>query len=209
MRRARDGCSPSFTDIPRRALPALLLAQSACARRTVEPPPGVVRRGLVVLLRGLTNVFSTGMDRLATRLASAGYRAKVGNHLDWLADVQKFVAVSRNGGATRPLAAVGHSLGADDAIRLAGAAGAEGLALDLLVTFDPVHISLVPPGPRNVLNFFLEGGLWGRPLDPGPGFEGSIENIPVTGMTHFDIDKSAALHARVLEELATLPQRPT
>jgi hypothetical protein len=140
-----------------------------------------VPRGEVVLLRGLANVFSTGMDRLAARLAEAGYEAEVGNHLDWPTEARRLLAAARNGGVRRPLAAIGHSLGADDAIRLAGAAGAEGLALDLLVTFDPVQVGVVPPGPRHVVNFFLGNGLWGRPLQPAPGFEGSIENVEVGG----------------------------
>jgi hypothetical protein len=167
-------------------------------------------RGEVVLLRGLANVFSTGMDRLASRLAAAGFAAEVGNHLDWPAEAERLIDASRNGVVRRPVAVIGHSLGADDAIRLAGAAGASGVALDLLVTFDPVHVDVVLPGPRRVMNFYLEGGLWGRPLRPGPGFDGSLENTDVgaEGVTHFDIDKSEALHARVLAALERQARPP-
>ena len=84
------------------------------------------------------------------------------------------------------------------------------MALDLLVTFDPVLVGYVPPGPRHVLNFFLGNGLWGRPLRPSPGFEGSIENVEAgaAALTHFDIDKSAALHAHVLVALERAAQTP-
>jgi len=195
-------CRP-VADLPRRALPGLLLTLAACARRAIEPPAGVAPRGQVLLLRGLANVFSTGMDSLGAQLAAVGFRAEVCNHLDWQVQTQQLVAAARNGSVTRPVAVIGHSRGADDAIRLAGAAGAEGLALDLLVTFDPVRVGVVPPGPRHVMNFFLEGGFWGTRLEPAPGFDGSLENIDVAaeGLTHFDIDKSVALHARVLAAL--------
>jgi hypothetical protein len=79
------------------------------------------------------------------------------------------------------------------------------VATDLLVTFDPVWVSKVSAGPRRVLNFYLAFGIWGRSLGAAPGFTGKIENVDVgpLGVTHFDIEKSAALHARVL---ATLEQ---
>ena len=162
-------------------------------------------RGRVVVLRGLANVFSTGMDRLAARLAAAGYRVELGNHLEWQAAAGRLVAAERSSRLPRPVAVIGHSLGADDAIRLAGTAGEAGVATDLLVTFDPVWVSRVSTGPRRVLNFYLAVGIWGRSLGAAPGFTGTIENVDVgpLGVTHFDIEKSAALHARVL---ATLEQ---
>ena len=208
MRHARIVSFPFCIELARRAAPGLLFALAACARHAVTLPQGVAPRGQVVLLRGLANVFSTGMDSLANRLGSAGYQAEVCNHLDWEAELRRLVAQTRNGGARRPLAVVGHSLGADDAVRLAGTAGGEGLSLDLLVTFDPVNIELVPPGPRHVMNFYLSRGLWGRPLRPAPGFLGTIENIDCgsEALTHFDIDKSEALHVRVL---AALEQQQT
>ena len=123
-------CRP-VADLPRRALPGLLLTLAACARRAIEPPAGVAPRGQVVLLRGLANVFSTGMDSLGAQLAAVGFRAEVCNHLDWQVQTQQLVAAARTGALTRPVAVVGHSRGADDALRLAGAAGSCRLGLGM------------------------------------------------------------------------------
>jgi hypothetical protein len=163
-----------------------------------------MRRGRVLLLRGLANIFSTGMDGLAQRVAAAGYGAEVHNHTDWAALAERVVVEARAGALPRPFAVVGHSPGADDAIRLVGAAGAEAVATDLLVTFDPVLLGTVPAGPRLVLNFHQRGGLWGRALAPAPGFVGRIENIALVGApgpNHFDVEKVPALHGRVVAAL--------
>jgi hypothetical protein len=187
----------------RRALAPAAAAAALGLAGCAAPEPAGVGRGRVVVLRGLANVFSTGMDRLAARLAAAGYRVELGNHLEWRAAAGRLVAAERGSRLPRPVAVVGHSLGADDAIRLAGTAGEAGVATDLLVTFDPVWVGRVSAGPRRVLNFYLALGLWGRSLGAAPGFAGTIENVDVgpLGVTHFDIEKSAALHARVLAAL--------
>jgi hypothetical protein len=67
----------------------------------------------------------------------------------------------------------------------------------------------VPVGPRQVMNFFQTTGLWGRALRPGPGFDGTIENIPINSgllVNHFNIEKDPMLHAMVLARLETMHQ---
>lgn len=189
---------------------ALLLSAAAgvgCASRIEQPagPP----RGRAVLLSGLANIFSTGMDDLARRLAAAGYLAEVHNHLGWRSLAEAAVADHRAGRLLRPFAVAGHSLGADDAIALAGALGEAGVETDLLVTFDPVWASSVPPGPRRVLNFFQSGDGWGRPLVAAPGFAGRIENVDVRAratVNHFTIEKDPALHTEVVAALNAVAQ---
>ena len=145
----------------RRALAPAAAAAALGLAGCAAPEPAGVGRGRVVVLRGLANVFSTGMDRLAARLAAAGYRVELGNHLEWRAAAGRLVAAERSSRLPRPVAVIGHSLGADDAIRLAGTAGEAGVATDLLVTFDPVWVSRVSTGPRRVLNFYLAAGDMG------------------------------------------------
>ncbi|HYF08779.1 MAG TPA: hypothetical protein VD970_14235 [Acetobacteraceae bacterium] len=184
---------------------AAALLPAACARRIT--PDGAEIRGHVLLLRGLANVFSTGMDDLAGRIAAAGFGAEVRNHIDWRGLAARVVAQERAGRLPRPFAVVGHSLGADDAILLAGAAGAQGVATDLLVTFDPVWIGTVPAGPQHVLNLFQSNNLWGRAVSPGPGFAGRIENRDLAdraNLNHFNIEKDPALHAQVVAALEAL-----
>lgn len=183
-------------------LPAIAVMPGCAAR--VSMPDGGDARGRVLLLRGLANVFSTGMDDLADRIAGAGYVAEVRNHIDWRGLAQRAVLAERAGRLARPFAIIGHSLGADDAILLAGAMGAEGVATDLLVTFDPVWVGTVGAGPRRVLNFFQSNDLWGRSLAPAPGFDGRIDNIDLgraAPLNHFNIEKDPALHNRVIAAL--------
>ena len=187
-------------------VPVVAAMLAAGCASTIPPAGGDVRRarGRVLLLRGLANIFSTGMDGLAQRVAAHGFVAEVRNHTAWGSLAAEVVAEARADTLPRPFAVVGHSLGADDAIRLVGAAGARGVATDLLVTFDPVFLGTAPRGPLLVLNFHQASGGWGRPLDPAPGFDGRIENIALDGddgLNHFNIEKVPRLHRRVIDAL--------
>ncbi len=184
--------------------PLAAAALGGCGAR-VAAPPGPPR-GHALLLRGIANL-STGMDDLAERLAAAGCLAEVHNHLAADELAERSLAQHRAGRLLRPFAAIGHSLGADAALALAGALGAEGVETDLVVTFDPVWTGTVPPGPRRVLNFFQGADVWGRPLSPAPGFAGRLDNVDLRGLRavhHFNIDKDPSLHAEVLAALLAL-----
>ncbi|MCX8132764.1 MAG: hypothetical protein N3D18_02225 [Roseococcus sp.] len=166
-------------------------------------------RGHALLLRGIANL-STGMDELAERLAKAGYLAEVHNHLAAHELAERCLAEERAGRLRRPFAVIGHSLGADAALALAGALGAAGVETDLVVTFDPVWTGMVPPGPRRVLNVFQGADVWGRPLSPAPGFTGRLDNVDLRALPavhHFAVDKDPSLHAEVLAALAALTRR--
>ncbi|MBR0674024.1 hypothetical protein [Neoroseomonas soli] len=176
------------------------LTLAACAGGE-DPPLAGPPKGRVVLLRGLANVFSTGMDELEEKLRTAGFDASTYNHIEWRGQAQETVTLARTGRLVRPFAVVGHSLGADDGIRLAAQVGqATGLA-DLLVTFDPVLVGSVPPGPAHVRNYYQTTGVWGRGLSAENGFTGVLENRPVSGDNHFTIDKDPGLHGEVLRLL--------
>lgn len=185
----------------------VLLWLGGCGARIASPagPP----RGQALLLRGIADL-STGMDELAGRLAEAGYLAEVHNHLAGHELAERCIAEARAGRLLRPLAVIGHSLGADAALALAGALGAAGVETDLVVTFDPVWTGAVPPGPRRVLNVFQGADVWGRPLSPAPGFAGRLDNVDLRGLRgvhHFNMDKDPALHAEVLAALAAVTPR--
>lgn len=196
--------------LPRRVALALLPALAACGTTTVQPldqPP----RGRVLVLRGLLNMFSTGMNVLTFTLRQAGYDATVHNHAEWRGLASRTVESAQAGSLKRPLAVIGHSFGADDAIALAGRLGAAGVPVDLLVTFDPSWVLAVPHGPRRVLNFHQDRDAYARRLTPGPGFDGRIENRQVTGESHLSIDKDLDLHRQVLavlREIDTAPEPP-
>jgi hypothetical protein len=193
----------------RAALLGLAGTAAACAAPT-EPPVAGPPRGRVVLLRGLANVFSTGMDELEATLRRHGYDAEVRNHLAWNAEAEAAAALARDGRLPRPFAVIGHSLGADDGIRLAGRFGQATGMMDLLVTFDPILVRSVPPGPARVRNYYQLSDVWGGGrLTAERGFNGMLENRPVRGDNHFTIDKDPDLHREVIALLdATTPAPP-
>ncbi|NMJ41194.1 hypothetical protein GWK16_08080 [Roseomonas sp. JC162] len=174
------------------------LAAGGCSLGDEDEPLAGQARGRVVLLRGLANVFSTGMDSLGEQLRAAGYDASVHNHLDWRDAAEETLVRAQAGDLPRPFAVVGHSLGADDGIRLAARVGQAARLADLLVTFDPVLVGTVPPGPGFVRNYYQTSGAWGRGLTAEPGFTGVLENRAVSGDNHFTIDKDPTLHREVL-----------
>jgi hypothetical protein len=196
--------TPETSPLRRRAALALLPALAACAPTPV-PPLAQAPRGRVLLLRGLLNIFSTGMTTLTLALRQAGFDATVHNHAEWRGLADRTAREALAGAVPRPLAVVGHSFGADDAIQLAGRLGAAGVPVDLLVTFDPSWVLAVPTGPRRVLNFHQDRDTYARRLTPGPGFDGRIDNRQVNDESHLSIDKNAVLHREVLaamEEVA-------
>lgn len=186
--------------LSRRAALALLPALAACGTTTVQPL-AQGPRGRVVVLRGLLNMFSTGMNQLTFALRGGGYDATVHNHAEWRGLAARTIDAARSDALPRPLAVIGHSFGADDAIALAGRLGAAGVPVDLLVTFDPSWVLAVPRGPRQVLNFHQDRDTYARRLTPGPGFDGRIENRQVQGESHLSIDKDLDLHRQVLAAL--------
>jgi pimeloyl-ACP methyl ester carboxylesterase len=192
----------------RALLPGLAaLAMAGCAASDAEAPRPRAPRGRVVLLRGLANIFSTGMDELEAKLQAAGYAATARNHLDWRDQAEEALALARAGRLPRPFAVIGHSLGADDGIRLAARVGQAVRMADLLVTFDPVLVGTVPPGPAFVRNYYQTTGVWGRGLEPARGFAGVLENRAVRSDNHFTIDKDPNLHREVLDMLEHLRAR--
>jgi len=194
----------------RAALLGLAGTAAACASGDNETPIVGPPRGRVVLLRGLANVFSTGIDELEETLRRDGYDAAVHNHLDWAAQADAALALAREGRLPRPFAVIGHSLGADDAILLAARFGQATGMMDIVVTFDPVLVRSVPRGPALVRNYFQQSDLWGGArLTAARGFTGTLENRPVRGDNHFTIDKDPALHREVIALLdAAHPPRP-
>lgn len=174
------------------------LALSACGPTRLPPVEGPTK-GRVVIFRGFVNFFSTGMNILAARLRLAGWNSSVHNHVEW--DAEARAALAAGPALARPFAVIGHSLGADSAVRMTGRLGRDGLATDLLVTFDP-HITLdLPRGARRVVNFYQGNEAIDRVLRPARDFDGRLEQRRDDRNGHLNIDKDASLHAEVLRLL--------
>jgi hypothetical protein len=199
--------TPTMPILTRRTAIAVLPMLAACGTTRVPPldqPP----RGRVVVLRGLFNMFSTGMNVLTFTLRQDGYDATVHNHAEWRSLADRTAAAAQTDALKRPLAVIGHSFGADDAILLTGRLADAGVPVDLLVTFDPAWVLNVPRGPRKVINFHQDRDTFIRRLSPAAGFDGRIENRQVSGDSHLSIDKNPALHNEVRVALVDIAGPP-
>ncbi len=167
----------------------------------------VEQRGTVLLLRGLLNVFSLGMDSLAKKIRAKGLPAQVSNFTHWRNHANLIVDKYRSDKSTAPVVIIGHSLGADSSVDMANYLGSRGVPVRLLVTFDGVHAGhKVGKGIVEVVNYYKSDGV-GKVITAGPGFTGKLTNIDVKdrkGIDHLNIEKSATLHAEVLARLSAI-----
>jgi len=109
----------------------------------------------------------------------------------------------------RPIILVGHSLGANDQIKVARNLNDAGVPIALLVTVDAVSQTIVPPNVKEVLNIYKPGyvpmlsGLKLRAVDPS---KTHIDNVNVNDLkgvdvNHFTIDKSPVVQEMILKRI--------
>lgn len=190
----------------------------------VQPESDRPRAGNVYLLRGWIGIFSTGINQLGEKLNAAGIRSGVYQEDQWRELAAAIKEKYRNAKEHEPLILVGHSFGADDTLRVSRELGDAGIAVDLVVTLDPVTPPEVPPNVRRCYNLYQSHGAWdklpafrGIPLKLADGSRGDLENVDVRkdrtdllepGTDHFNIEKKAKIHAEVLRQvLAICPTR--
>jgi hypothetical protein len=154
--------------------------------------------GHIYLLKGFAGVFSTGLDTLAEQLTARGYSATVESYSD--ADSLGVEAAKLQKSGKGPIIIIGHSLGADATIPMAEKMKQEGATVALIVTFGPDYQQLAPSNVARFINYYQGTATIGR----GRGFKGSISNIDLdaaTDINHFNIEKIARLHAKVIGQI--------
>jgi len=154
----------------------------------------------VYLLRGFANVFSLGMDELATKLQQRGIRADVSNHLAAAGLAQEAIA-DYKAGRTRQIILIGHSWGALAVVDMVKVLGEAGVPVALAVTLD-TNSSEVTGTVTNFYNLYVNTGAFSA----GKSFHGRLINIDLgkKGMDvgHFSIDKANAVQAMILGYVA-------
>jgi pimeloyl-ACP methyl ester carboxylesterase len=155
--------------------------------------------------------FSGGLDVLARKLSAQGVSASVhaqGSFLRPYGEVGAIANAVRSaaGQGARPIL-IGHSMGADAALKVAVQLAAVRVAVPLVVCFDPTSFRLLfgpPPVPANVVRalcFYQKISPLGRGiLKAAPGFKGALIQEQVATI-HSAVDDDPALHARVLAEV--------
>jgi len=183
------------------ALAAAVPAASSAAR-LAQHTPGTTDASHphVYLMRGLLNIFSLGMDQLATEIQSHGIDANVYNHTVADSVVAQIVA-KYHAGDHGPYMLVGHSLGADAVMTMAQSLNAQGVPVALVIPFDGTGSYAASKNVACVLNMTQRYYAYMR---PGSGFRGKLQNVDVSGdpgIDHFTIDKSPRLQAVALNSV--------
>ena len=176
-----------------------LLATGAFPSSSANAQTSVARHrpGHVYLMRGLFNVFSLGMDELAAKIEAVGMSAEAVSFASWSSLGDSIIAKYR-AGDHQPIILMGHSYGADTTISLARKLNDNKIPVALIVNFDPTSPGLVPPNVRRIINFYVPTA-WGRPVEGGKRFHGSLSNLNESGQyNHFVIDKADALHRKAI-----------
>ena len=200
-----------------RLLGLLLLAGCMTLSTTQEShsvsPPEFA--GKVYLFRDVSGTLSFGMDTIAKQLTTIGLANEVTFHPHW-----RFLAgrlAKERETLPGPLVLVGHSYGADAALRLARKLDERNIPVDLVVTIDPVTPPHVPKNVRRACNIYRAGGI----LDAVPILRGvalvadglaqnaDLENINVQerpelnfpGLNHANIDDNPIIQQEVIRQI--------
>jgi len=208
----------SFGGLPRRwcwyplqtaALALLMLAFSigvSLAQVASKPKP----RDHVYLLRGFANVFSLGMDQIATKLQHQGIDTTVDNYLSW-PTLAKEAAAEYKSGRVRTIILVGHSSGAVAVTSMATRLSELGVPVKLAIGLDPTSHMAASGHVDRYVNYYIANGI-GDPVDKGPQFSGVLQNVDLKHMSdvsHFNIDKDRAVQGMVMREIqAALASSP-
>jgi len=155
--------------------------------------------------------YSLGLDVLRDKLNAAGIEATT--HVDGvllpLSNVRSLATqAAESVRVGRRLLLLGHSLGADAAVRIASRLAREKLNVDLLIGFDPTRFTCpsVPPNVNRALCFYQSefADYLGRGrFSPAKGFSGECINERVP-YRHKKMDDAPELHDRVLSEARKL-----
>jgi len=163
-----------------------------------QPSPWAVPRAVapqcapqVYLLKGLADVFSSGMDSLAAKLRRRGITARVASHAssDSLADE---VIRAYRAGSRGPIVIAGHSLGADAAVSMAQRLNDARVPVALVMTFGPLNNPRATPNVARAVNYYQANSAWHGQIVRGPGFHGALTNINLdkaADVNHFNIEK--------------------
>jgi hypothetical protein len=181
----------------------VLPLQDATTQTMRRAPAVEVEHAQIYLIRGLFGVFSSGMDQMAAQLKAQGYS----NVSLWSwTDVDQIAADIISGhqnGDNAHVILIGHSLGSNAVVQVADRIGAQGIPVDLAVTFDITEGLRVPLNVERFINFYQNNGF-GRPALEPAGFTGEFSNINLSNQTQLDhgnIDNAPQLQQFVMQRI--------
>jgi hypothetical protein len=158
----------------------------------------------VYLLRGAFNVFSLGMDQIATMLRQQGVATTVANYLSWPTLAEE-AATEYKSGSVRTIILVGHSSGAVAVTSMATRLSELGVPVKLAIGLDPTSHVAVSGHVDHYINYYIANGF-GDPVEKGPGFSGVLQNVDLEHMpdvSHFNIEKNRVMQGKVIRDIQT------
>jgi hypothetical protein len=166
--------------------------------------------GEVHTMRGGLGIFSTGMNQL--RDSAADEYMIPSSSAMWYNAGHVTHSIEREYYAHkkhRPIILVGHSLGANEQIKVARNLNRDGIPVALLITVDAVSQTIVPPNVKEVLNVYKPGyvpmfsGLKLRAVDPQKTHIDNINaaTIKGIGVNHFTIDKEKVVQEMMMARI--------
>jgi hypothetical protein len=166
--------------------------------------------GRIIVLRGLANVFSRGMDKITEEMKARGLPVAVYNHQAWNGLAADMIAEYKTNKSFLPIIIIGHSLGADAAVVMANWLGRNGVPVRLVVCFDGVaKKDPVINTIAEVLNYYKPRGF-GQEVTGSANFTGTITNIDLTkreDIDHLNIDKDPVLHDEVITKVLEIMKK--
>lgn len=130
------------------------------------------------------------------------------NHRGW-ENVADSLAQNYRNGNRSPIILIGHSLGANAAIRVAQRLNRKHIPVAYLAVFDPTHLLKVPANVDTFVNFYQNNRV-GRPSQFPPSRDESKVNLNLTtspGLTHTNIDQSPRLQNIVVSRTLQITAR--
>jgi len=167
-------------------------------------------KGQLHTMRGGLGIFSIGMNQLRDSVDAQYHIPAYGTMWYNAGEVSQFIIKNYYTNKDRgPIILIGHSLGANEQIKVARNLYKAGIPVALLVTVDAVSQTIVPPNVHYALNVYKPGflpmfsGLKLRAVTPKTTF---IENVNVNtvrgiNVNHFTIDKDRIVQAMILNRI--------
>ena len=157
----------------------------------------------VFLIRGFANVFSPGIDLLASELKQRGVPVETSNHLSWSSTASEAIEECRSGRISS-IVLVGHSLGGAAVVDVAKRLQEAGMRVALMVTLDPVSAGQAPGNVRRLENYYLSAGI-GSSIKTDTGFRGRLQNVDVSkrpGVDHVAMTTMPDIHKHIIAQIA-------
>jgi hypothetical protein len=178
---------------------ALLLLALPVGATANAVPAAPTTGAHVYLLRGVLNIFSLGLDDIATKLEAQGIPTTVVNYLAWSSLADQAAADYRSG-RVKTIILVGHSSGATVLPDMVARLDQLGAPVKLAIGLDSVFRTSLSGRVGKYINFYIANGN-GEPVAPTRQLRGSLENVNVQnvpGVGHVTIDKNEIMQRKVI-----------